>query len=57
MESKETKAVLWTIGAQLLWLAIFLLVVFTIVAVASKGWKKGSESGYCMDGNKDCYQY
>jgi hypothetical protein len=57
MESTDVKKVVWTIGAQVLALALLLLTVALIVWAASKGWKKGQESGYCMDGNKDCYQY
>lgn len=46
MEGKDTKALIWTIGAQMIALAISLMVVFIIVWAASKGWKKGQESGY-----------
>lgn len=46
MDSKDTKALVWTIGAQMIALAISLLVVFLIVWAASKAWKKGQESAY-----------
>lgn len=44
----DGKAVVWTIGAQMIALAIGLLMVALIVWVASKAWKKGqsNESGY-----------
>ena len=46
----DGKAIVWTIGARMISLAIGLLMVALIVWAASKAWKKGqSESGY--DGN------
>lgn len=42
----DGKAVVWTIGAQMIALAVGLLMVALIVWVASKAWKKG-QSGYC----------
>lgn len=56
MENTAGK-VIGTIGLQVLALAFLLLVVALLVWAASKGWKKGQESGYCMDGNKDCFNY
>lgn len=50
MDSKDTKALVWTIGAQMIALAISLLVVFLIVWAASKAWKKGQESAYLAYG-------
>jgi hypothetical protein len=47
MEGKDAKTLVWTIGAQMLALAVSLLVVFLIVWAASKAWKKGqAESNY-----------
>jgi|LakMenE01Jun11ns_1017448.scaffolds.fasta_scaffold9649771_3 hypothetical protein len=49
MDGKDTKALVWTIGAQMIALAISLMIVFVIVWAASKAWKKGqekSESNY-----------
>jgi hypothetical protein len=46
MENNAGKIV-WTVGAQMLALALGLLTVFLIVWAASKAWKKGqAESGY-----------
>lgn len=43
----DAKKVMWTVGAQMLALALGLLTVFLIVWAASKAWKKGqAESGY-----------
>lgn len=43
----DAKKVFWTVGAQMIALAIGLLTVFLIVWAASKAWKKGqAESGY-----------
>lgn len=50
MDSKDSKALVWTIGAQMIALAISLLVVFLIVWAASKAWKKGQESAYLAYG-------
>lgn len=54
---KEGGKVVMSIGLQLLALAILLATVFALVWAASRGWKKGQESSYCIDGNKDCYSY
>ena len=53
MDGKDTKALVWTIGAQMFAVAISLMVVFAIVWAASKGWKKGQEnreSNYLAEG-------
>jgi hypothetical protein len=43
----DTKKIVWTIGAQMIALAIGLLTIALIVWVASKAWKKGQkEVGY-----------
>lgn len=43
----DTKKVLWTVGAQMIALAVGLLTLALIVWVASKAWKKGQiESAY-----------
>jgi hypothetical protein len=42
--------VAYSIGAQLLMMAVLLIVVFAILYAASRGWKKGQESGYMVDG-------
>lgn len=47
----DAKKVMWTVGAQMLALAIGLLTVYLIVWAASKAWKKGSESGYDYGAN------
>lgn len=42
-----TGKIVWTIGAQMVALAVMLLTVALIVWVASKAWKKGqAESNY-----------
>lgn len=40
----NTKKIVWTIGAQMIALAIGLLMVALIVWVASKSWKKGQSN-------------
>lgn len=65
MEGNANKIV-WTVGAQMLALALGLLTVFLIVWAASKAWKKGQaesnwnlesrnwmESGYNAPGYND----
>jgi len=43
----DAKKVVWTIGAQMVALAVGLLTIALIVWVASKAWKKGQqESNY-----------
>lgn len=46
MDGKDGKLLVWTIGAQMLALAISLLVIYLIVWASSKAWKKGQESKY-----------
>lgn len=45
--------IVWQIAGLILFLATIFLIGYAI----SKGWKKGQESSYCIDGNKNCYQY
>ncbi len=52
-----TGKVVGAIGMQLLGLALLLAIVFALVWAAARGWKKGQESSYCIDGNKNCYSY
>jgi ABC-type phosphate transport system permease subunit len=43
----DAKKIVWTIGAQMIALAVGLLTIALIVWVASKAWKKGQkEVGY-----------
>jgi hypothetical protein len=43
----DAKKIVWTIGAQMMALAIILIFVALIVWIASKAWKKGQvESSY-----------
>lgn len=44
MEGKDKNTLIWAIGAQMMVLAISLMVLFIIVWAASKAWKKGQES-------------
>ena len=47
----DGKQIVWTIGAQMMVLAVGLLMVALIVWVASKAWKKGQkESAYLAMG-------
>ena len=48
----DAKKIVWTIGAQMITLAVGLVMVALIVWVASRSWKKGQvESGYDSKGN------
>jgi hypothetical protein len=40
----EGKGIVWSIGAQMIALAVGLLMVALIVWAASKAWKKGQSS-------------
>lgn len=43
----EAKKLVWTLGAQIVAMAVSLLVIALIVYISSKAWKKGqSESNY-----------
>jgi hypothetical protein len=53
MENNAGKIV-WTVGAQMLALALGLLTVFLIVWAASKAWKKGqAESSWNLQGDRN----
>jgi hypothetical protein len=55
MENNAGKIV-WTVGAQMLALALGLLTVFLIVWAASKAWKKGqAESSWNLQGSQSGY--
>ena len=50
MDGKDGKLLVWTIGAQMLALALSLLVIYLIVWASSKAWKKGqTEASYTGD--------
>lgn len=46
----DAKKIVWTVGAQMLALALGLLTVFLIVWAASRAWKKGqAESSWNLE--------
>lgn len=50
----DAKKIVWTVGAQMLALALGLLTVFLIVWAASKAWKKGqAESSWNLQGDRN----
>ena len=54
---EEGKKIMWTVGAQMITLAVGLLTIALIVWVASKAWKKGAESNYAGDKNPNWLGY